>query len=113
MLFSDDFLDAVRCEVSKSLYARLEENNGQIREENIDDIALNVALDIQFAWAGQQIYVQQRSKYLERRILDEYTGDNVPELVSRYRLSTKTIYSIMARQRAEAKSNAQLMLPGV
>jgi len=104
MSFSDDFLDSLRLEVAKTLEARLAEHGITAPASLIDAVALDVAIDVQFAWAGQQIYVQQSSAYLKRRIFKEFDGNNVPDLVRRYRLSTKTIYDILAAERRRENS---------
>jgi len=117
MSFSSDFLDDLRQEVAKSLGARLAERGisvppGEMKDV-IDAVALDVAIDVQFEWAGQQIYVQQSSAYLRRRIYSEFDGNNVPELVRRYRLSTKTIYDYIAAERKRESAANQLTLPGM
>lgn len=113
MSFNSDFLDALRQEVVQSLAARLAEHEISVSDDIVDSVALNVAMDIQYEWAGQQIYVQQSSAYLRRRIYTEFNGGNVPELVRRYRLSTKTIYDIIAAERKKDSQDKQLSLPGV
>lgn len=113
MSFSSDFLDDLRQEVARSLGARLAERGISSPDEVIDAVALDVAMDLQFEWAGQQIYVQQTSAYLRRRIYREFDGGNVPELVRRYRLSTKTIYDYIAAERKRESDANQLTLPGM
>lgn len=121
MSFSSDFLDDLRQEVAKSLGARLSSRLAERGinappseiEDVIDAVALDVAMDVQFEWAGQQIYVQQISAYLRRRIYSEFDGGNVPELVRRYRLSTKTIYDYIAAERKRESEASQLTLPGM
>ena len=113
MSFSDDFLDDLRQEVAKSLGARLAERGITATDEIIDAVALDVALDVQFEWAGQQIYVQRISAYLKKRIYKGLDGGNVPELVRRYRLSTKTIYDCSAAERKRENAAGQLTLPGM
>lgn len=112
MSFSSDFLDDLRQEVTKNLTARLAERGIHVPAEVIEAVSLDVAMDVQFEWGGQQIYVQQSSPYLRRRIYSEFNGSNVPELVRRYRLSTKTIYDYIAAERRREKPD-QLTLPGV
>lgn len=120
MSFSNDFLDALRQEVAKSLNVRLPGRLAErglsappdVTKDVIDAVALDVAMDVQFEWAGQQIYVQQTSAYLRRRICNEFDGGNVPELVRRYRLSTKTIYDYIAAERKRENAD-QITLPGV
>ena len=113
MSFSSDFLDDLRQEVAKSLGARLAERGISAPDDIIDAVALDVAMDVQFEWAGQQIYVQQSSAYLRRRIYSEFDGGNVPELVKKYRLSTKTIYDYIAAERKRESAGNQLTLPGM
>lgn len=121
MSFSSDFLDDLRQEVAKSLGARLPSRlaehgisapSSEI-EGVIDAVALDVAMDVQFEWAGQQIYVQQSSVYLRRRIYQEFDGNNVPELVRRYRLSTKTIYAYIEAERQRESAANHMKLPGM
>ena len=110
---SNDVLDTIRLDVAQSLREWLPRHGISPTEALIDDVSLRVAMDFQYQWAGQPLYVPQRSDYLERRIMSEYTGDNIPDLVRRYRLATRTIYDIISRQRAKAKGNGQMRLPGV
>lgn len=111
MSFSDDFLDTLRQELAKTLGARLAERGLDSSDDLIDAVALDVASDVQCAWAGQQIYVQQVSMYLRRRIYAEFNGNNVPELVRRYRRSTKTIYDYIAAERKQINAAKRLALP--
>ena len=113
MSFSNDFLDDLRQEVTKTLGNRLAERGISVPAEVIEAVGLDVAIDVQFAWAGQQIYVQLISAYLRRRIYKEFDGSNVPDLVRRYRLSTKTIYDYIAAERKRDSASCQLTLPGV
>jgi len=113
MSFSKDFLDDLRREVAKSLARRLPGHGIAITDALVDAVALDVAMDIQYEWAGQQLYVNQSSPYLRQRIFSEFTGNNVPELVRRYRLSTKTIYDYIRAGRAREKHPGQVALPGV
>ncbi len=110
MSFSNDFLETLNLEVAKSLSVRLSERGLSASGDLVDAVALDVAMDVQYAWAGQQIYVQQSSAYLRRRICGEFNGSNVPELVRRYRLSTKTIYDYIAAGRKRENDARQMEL---
>ena len=110
---STDVLDTIRINVRQSLCEHLPAYGITPTEALRDDLSLRVAMDFQYQWAGQPLYVPQRSEYLERRIMSEFTGDNIADLVRRYRLATRTIYDIIKRQRAKAVSSGQIRLPGV
>ena len=110
---SNDVLDSIRLGLAQSLREWLPKYGIHPTEALLDAISLRVVMDMQYQWAGQHLYVPQRSEYLERRIMSEYTGDNIPELVRRYRLATRTIYDIINRRRAKADGNGQMRLPGV
>lgn len=79
------------------------------------ETARKLAAEIQFEWAGQQVYIRLNGPLLAQRIFDDYTGDNIDELVRRYRLSTKQIYRILAaeRRRRTGRRNEQATLPGI
>ena len=112
MSSSDDFLNDLRMELGKSLTTRLPEHGVPASRSLVDAVALEVAVDIHYAWAGQQLYVQTSSNHIRKRIYEEFKGDNIRELVSKYRLSTKTIYNILAAERKRA-TPGQASLPGM
>lgn len=102
--FSDGVLEAISADLSAHLTAL-----------GIDDArgtAAAVVARLACDWGGQQIYIPRRSHFVEAVILAEFTGDNVPELVKKYRMSRSAIYRIINRARSNNKTQ-QVLLPGV
>jgi len=53
-----------------------------------------------------------RSKYIETLIKRDFTGDNVPELVAKYRVSRAQIYKILGKKESRKASPQQARFPG-
>ena len=55
-------------------------------------------------WGGQSLYIPiglaRRRAVRNERILEEFTGDNVPQLARKYGMSIQTVYRIVKRERA-------------
>lgn len=72
-----------------------------------------IVAGLAYKLAGQQVYFQMRSSYIAKLITAQFTGNNVPELVQRFRLSRGAIYKILQRERDASKSELeQCRLPG-
>ena len=103
--FSDGVLEAISADLSAHLTAL-----------GIDDArgtAAAVVARLATDWGGQQIYIPRRSRFVEAVILAEFTGNNVPELVKKYRMSRSAIYRIINRARVNNNILQQAVLPGV
>lgn len=78
------------------------------------DIAWRATEKVRDRWSGQTIYVPQAITYETRKryeqIWNEFTGDNVPDLARRYRLSEQAVYAAIRHMREEHKRRAQLTL---
>lgn len=105
-LTGDSVLEALH----SAVVARL---NTSMGEENAIHAADAIVAEVSETFAGQQVYFQLRSPYIARMIAASFTGDNIPELVARFRMSRATIYKILQRERqAKAQKEKLLRLPG-
>ncbi len=68
---------------------------------------------IYFLWGGQQAYVGLKGDWLSQRICAEFTGDNVNDLVRKYRISAKHVYRILQQDKQRRAEQRQVRLPGV
>lgn len=103
--FSDGVLEAICADLAAHLAAL-----------GIDDArgtAAAVVARLATDWGGQQIYIPRRSRFVEAVIASEFTGDNVPQLVQKFRMSRAAIYRIINRARTHNKELQQALLPGV
>lgn len=111
-----DFTLALHDELTRHFSNSLARHGVTLDTEQISQLALDVSIDLQLAWRGQQIYIPTctRSKTIRHRIFEEFTGDNIQALVQRYQLSTKTIYTIIAQERSRGTEGdpSQLRFPG-
>lgn len=102
----DSVLEALHTAVMNRLRASL----GDSKAATVADA---IVAEVAQTFGGQQVYFQLRSPYMARIIAASFTGDNVPELVARFRLSRGTIYKILQRERqAQKQKENQLRLPG-
>ena len=102
--------DSVLETLHSAVVARLSSSLGETKAAHVADA---VVAEVSETFAGQQVYFQLRSPYIARMIAASFTGDNVPELVARFRMSRATIYKILQRERqARAQKEQQFRLPG-
>lgn len=108
--FTTDLQDELISHLSK----RLPGVGVELSPEQIEALALDVALDIHIAWGGQPVYIPQpkSSPQFRRRVYGEFNGSNVRELIARYHLGYNTIYDIIKQERA-ASSSAHLTGDGL
>ena len=102
--YKSDLLEALHSAISASLDRRV---GALLSEAQIDALALDTVVDVQRAFAGQQLYMPMDSEFMRRRIFQDFTGDNVPELVRRYHMSTGQIYKILEIERARERGQKQ------
>lgn len=108
--FRDMTGDGVLESLHSAVVARLSATLGEKKARAEADA---IVTEIAEAFGGQAVYFQLRSPYISRLIAASFTGDNVPELVARFRMSRATIYKIIQRERqARAQKEKQLRLPG-
>ena len=101
--------DAVLASLHAAVTARMADTMG---DQAADDMADAIVAQLAYEFGGQQVYFPLRSAYISSLIVEQYTGDNIAELVARFRLSRSAIYNIIQRARAEKKQLEQCRLPG-
>ena len=77
------------------------ENSGA--KEQAANLSSNVVAAVALHFGGQQVYFPLRSKYIEQLIKRDFTGDNIKELIRKYRVSRAQIYKILGKK--EPKKN--------
>lgn len=94
-------------EVEERLYENLQ---GGVRAAHCADCALeayewaeivpDVAGELYASVSGQQGYISTEPARRNKLIQREFTGNNVPELVRKFHVSTKTVYDALAQARS-------------
>ena len=83
-------------------------------DEQADELALRIVEQLENDWRGQQLYFGSTTKMrLSKRDLDifrEFTGNNVPELAAKYKVSAVWIYAVLRRVREQTSTDAQQAL---
>lgn len=102
-------------EILADLAARVAEvlaTEGQLARPEAHRLARLIADRVGRDWAGQQIYIGRGLVISERdrEIVCRFTGNNHAELASRYGLTERQIYNIVARARSEACRKNQIPL---
>ncbi len=82
------------------LAARLADRIG---EGEAEKFAGELVASLAYDFGGQQVYFPLKSKYIVKLIKEAFTGDNVPELVRRFRLSRSAIYKILKEPNEEKR----------
>ena len=77
-----------------------------------DGLGKRVATQIAFQCGGSKVYFPFDKARRDARIYDDFTGDNIQELRTKYHLSEQTVYQIIREERARRK-HKQSVLPGV
>ncbi len=73
--------------------------------------AINIIMhDILSFLAGQHCYIPFDSNRRNKLIYREFTGNNIPQLVRKYRIGTQAIYKILAKVRAINKAKRESLI---
>lgn len=78
----------------------------------IQGLGKRVTARIAVECGGQNVYFPSDKKRRDAKIYEEHTGDNIPDLARRYRLSVQTVYQIIREERARRRLR-QVVLPGL
>lgn len=73
----------------------MEKLAGGTDREEAERVAAETVAAVAYEFGGQQVYFPLKSKYIRRLVRKSFTGNNVPELVQRFRLARSTIYDIL------------------
>lgn len=64
-----------------------------------ESLAKHLADWLALSWGGQQVYLPKDNQRRAALIWQEFDGNNVPELASKYGVCIHTIYRIIKRER--------------
>lgn len=72
-----------------------------------------IVAEVQFEFGGQQVYMPLKSDFINSLIVRQFNGDNIPELVRRFRISRSTVYGLINKARqAQRNEGQQIKFPG-
>lgn len=115
------FLDELRASIAHAALSAVKKSapaggEGKSPAALAEEIAISVVLDILYEWGGNQVYVPNSGKWLQKAVAKEFTGSNQRELTRKYRLAHGTVDKYIKKEREENLAESalkQARLPGM
>ncbi len=97
------------------LFKQLELEDLQVQHRQLADaIGLEAMKQLSLYCGGTQVYIPQpfelAKEMIFRKILEEYAGDNIQQLATKYKVSVSTVYRVV-KQKISRRSLSQMGHP--